>query len=330
MNKAVALVSGGLDSLLAARVVKEQGIEVIGVTFVMPFASRNVEKYKKEVKEAADGANIPVKFVDISKEFLKIVQKPKHGYGANINPCIDCKILMIREAKKIMEKENAQVVVTGEVIGERPMSQNRKALLTIKEESTLENNLLRPLSAKLLEETYAEKENIVDREKLLDISGRSREKQLELARKFGIKKYFTPAGGCLLTDKIFSEKLKDLLASDDFSEGNIELLKYGRHFRLNKKTKVIVGRDETENQYLQGLMKSDDVLLRLKDTSGPYALLRGDGNEELVKKAASLVINHSKIKHEKGVKVEFWQKGSDRKTLLADPMGKEKIEALRI
>ena len=330
MNKAVALVSGGLDSLLAAKIVKEQGIKVIGVTFVMPFASRNVEKYKQQVKEAADVADIPVKFVDISKEFLKILQTPKHGYGANINPCIDCKILMLKEAKKIMQKEKAQFVVTGEVLGERPMSQNRKALLTIKKESKLENYLLRPLSAKLLEETSAEKENIVDREKLLAISGRSREKQLELAKKYGITKYFTPAGGCLLTDKIFSRKLKDLLASDDFSEGNIELLKYGRHFRLNKKTKVIIGRDETENQCLQGLMEDDDILLRLEGMSGPYALLRGEVNEETIKKAGGLVINHSKIKHEKGVKVEFWQKGSDKETVIIDPLAKEKIEALRV
>jgi len=330
MNKAIALISGGLDSLLAAKLVQDQGIEVIGVVFVMPFASRDIGKYKKDVQTAADDANIPIKFVDISEEFLKIVKGPKYGYGANINPCIDCKILMLRTAKKIMEKENAKFIVTGEVLGERPMSQNKKSLLKIKKESGLEECLLRPLSAKLLEETAPEKEGIVDREKLKDIEGRSRSRQFELAQKYGITKYFSPAGGCLLTDGIFTKKLKDLIATNGLKFDNIDLLKYGRHFRLDAETKAVIGRNESENNYLKELKKPDDLLLRLKGKAGPYGLMRGAASGGNIAKAAALVLSHSKFKHEKEGTVEFWQAGHEKKTVTVSPLRKDEINSLRI
>ncbi|MGB3112500.1 MAG: hypothetical protein WBB84_05960, partial [Candidatus Omnitrophota bacterium] len=231
-RKAVALISGGLDSLLAAKLVQEQGIEVQGVAFVMSVASTSVRDFSHNVHIASNEAGIPVKIVDISKEFLNILKSPKHGYGSNMNPCIDCKIFMLRKAWEVMKEEGADFVVTGEVLGERPMSQRRDALNIIRKSSSLDGYLLRPLSAKLLDETIPEKEGVVDRERLLDIEGRSRKRQFELARKYGIKKFFPPAGGCLLADPIFAKKVKDLIDTDSLAIKNIDLLKYGRHFRM--------------------------------------------------------------------------------------------------
>ena len=329
-KKAIALVSGGLDSLLAAKVIQHQGIEVLGVTFIMQFASRNLAGFKGHVKEAAENAGIPVRFCDISKDFLEIVKSPKHGYGANINPCIDCKIMMLRKAKKIMEEEGAGFVVTGEVLGERPMSQRREALNTIEKHSTLKGYLLRPLSAKLMKETLPEKEGIVDREKLLDIRGRSREPQLALAKKCGIKKFFSPSGGCLLTDPIFAEKLKDLLIHGHATAEEVALLKYGRHFRLDDTTKIIVGRDEKETEKLLVHKKENDVVLRLEDKSGPYALLKGDANEKNLKKAASFVLAHSKHKNEDGTQVEYWSDEDKKDTLPATSIDRAEVDRARI
>ncbi len=268
-KKAIALVSGGLDSLLAAKVIMEQGIRVEGVVFLMPFASRDIREYTERVRQSADEADIPIKFIDMSEEFLGILKSPNHGYGANLNPCIDCKILMLKLAKEIMERENAGFIITGEVLGERPMSQRKDALDIIRKKSSLNGYLLRPLSAKLLEETVPEAEGVVDRRRLLDLSGRGRSKQLALAKKYSLTKFFAPSGGCLLTDKIFARKLKDLMDSDTLDFNNIALLKCGRHFRLGKDTKTIVGRDEKDNMVLLELKQKKDVVIRLKDDPGP-------------------------------------------------------------
>ena len=329
-KKAIALVSGGLDSLLAAKITQGQGVDVRGLVFVMQFASRDIKKFKAHVKEAAAEADIPIRFVDISKEFLEVVKAPKHGYGAHMNPCIDCKILMLKAAKEIMRDEKAAFVLTGEVLGERPMSQRKAALDMIEKNSSLTGYLLRPLSAKLLKETVPEKEGIVDRAKLFDIEGRSREPQLKLARKYGITKFFAPAGGCLLTDPVFARKLKDLVSADRFAMDEVSLLKYGRHFRLDPATKAVVGRDEKENDRLQELKKEGDVLIRLEDKAGPYAIIRGNTTAENIKKTASLVLSHSKYRNEDGTEVEYWIDPEKIKTIAACSITADEIKKLRI
>lgn len=329
-KKAIALVSGGLDSLLAAKVIKEQGIEVLGVAFVMSVASTDIGNAAGKIQEAGGEAGISVRVIDISEEFLSVLEAPKHGYGSNINPCIDCKIFMMRKAKKIMEEEGASFVITGEVLGERPMSQNRKSLDLIKKESSLGERLLRPLSAKLLEETLPEKEGIVDREGLLDISGRSRKPQLALARKYGIQKFSAPGTSCLLTDPGFAGKMKDLMDKGILTLDEVALLKCGRQFRLDDETKAVVGREEKDNDALVALKKENDIIFRLaNEAPGPYALLRGRAGGGNIEKTAALVVSHSRYK-EGDVPVEFWSDEEDRKTVKARALVKEEIEELKV
>ncbi|MFH1798913.1 MAG: tRNA 4-thiouridine(8) synthase ThiI [Candidatus Omnitrophota bacterium] len=329
-KKAIALISGGLDSLLAARLVMDQGVEVVGAAFVMQFASRDAEQFKTRTALAADEAGIPIIFKDISTEFLRVLKNPKYGYGANLNPCIDCRILMLESAKKILREERAGFIVTGEVLGERPMSQMRGALEMIEKKTALEGLLLRPLSAKLFKETFAEKQGIVDRDKLLSIEGRSREVQLRLAKKFGLSKFFAPGGGCLLTDEIFSRKLRDLMAVGAMTKGDIDLLKHGRHFRLDKKTKIIVGRDNSDNEKIQSLKEKNDVILRLENDPSPYVLIRGEITAEKIETAAKFVISHSKSRNKDKVAVEYW-KDEKRKSILATkPMQLSEVNEKRI
>jgi len=266
--KALVLFSGGLDSILAAKLLIEQGIKVQGFIFQSYFFDLG------HAKETAKEIGIKLIIKDFSKEHLKMVKSPKYGYGKNMNPCIDCHILMFKIAKQIMEKKNFDFVATGEVLGERPMSQNKNALKLIEKESGLNGYLLRPLSAKLLEPTEIEKRGLIDRGKLLDIKGRSRKRQLKLAKKWKIKKYPNPAGGCLLTDPDFSKRLRKLLDKYPKSEENdIELLKFGRHFWRDS-IKVIVGRNHQENLEIKKLRQKNDVLIELKNLTGPTTLIR--------------------------------------------------------
>jgi len=258
-TKALVLLSGGLDSILAVKILEAQGVKIKGLGFKSYFFN------EKLAKKAARALNIPIKIIDLSKEHLNLVKKPKYGYGKGMNPCIDCHILMLKKAKQIMLKEKFDLVATGEVLGERPMSQNLKSLKLIEKKSGLKGYLLRPLSAKLLEPTIPEKKGLIERKKLLDISGRSRKRQLKLAKKFKIKSYPSPAGGCLLTDLEFSKRLKDLFEKYPRCQGNdIELLKLGRHFWQNK-VKIIVGRNEEENKKIRKLAKRGDVLVEMQN-----------------------------------------------------------------
>jgi len=267
-TKALVLLSGGLDSILAVKILEAQGVKIKGLGFKSYFFN------EKLAKKAAKELNIPIKIIDLSKEHLNLVKKPKYGYGKGMNPCIDCHILMLKKAKNIMLKEKFDLVATGEVLGERPMSQNLKSLKLIEKKSGLKGYLLRPLSAKLLEPTIPEKKGLIERKKLLDISGRSRKRQLKLAKKFKIKSYPSPAGGCLLTDLEFSKKLKDLFEKYPRCQGNdIELLKLGRHFWQDK-VKIIVGRNEEENKKIRKLAKRADVLIEMENYPGPLTFVR--------------------------------------------------------
>jgi tRNA-uridine 2-sulfurtransferase len=291
--KALALISGGLDSVLAARLIQEQDIEVIAAYFTFPFCSRKQENGSvcpDKVRKAASCLGLEVNMFDITDEFIEMLQHPRHGYGGEINPCIDCKILMLRTAKKYMRQFNASFVVTGEVLGQRPMSQHRKALSIIEKESGLEGFLVRPLSARLLPETVPEKQGWLNRDLLMNMNGRSRRPQVALARKFQINDYATPAGGCLLTDAQFANRVKDLIKHGDLTRANIALLNMGRHFRLSDKLKLVVGRDEPEaGRLFDVAMPGDHIFQPPEHVAGATALLRGVCSDALIRLAAAMV-----------------------------------------
>ncbi len=292
-TKALLLFSGGLDSILAAKILQEQGIKIQALAFKSAFF--DVDQAKQVAKETG----IPLEVIDFSKAHFQIVKSPRFGYGKNMNPCIDCHLLMLRMAKKIMDKEGFSFVATGEVLGERPMSQNKQSLEIITRQSGLSGRLLRPLSAKLLEPTEMEIKGLINREKLLGIRGRSRKKQLALARKWKINYYPTPAGGCLLTDSEFSKKLRDSLNNNfNMSEKDVKLLKIGRHFWFYRepskknRIKIVIGRNHQENLSLKRMKRKKDVLVELKTTPGPTALIRsyqGEVFDEAIKRAQSLI-----------------------------------------
>ncbi len=303
-KKVLVLLSGGLDSILAAKILKSQGIKVLALSFESCFF--NAENAKK----AAKNLKIPIRIIDFSKEHLQMVKGPKYGYGKSANPCIDCHILMLKWAKKIMDKEKYDFVATGEVLGERPMSQHRTALNLIEKESGLKGFLLRPLSAKLLNETIVERTGLVNRSKLFDISGRSRKRQIIMVRNWKINWYPTPSGGCLLTDSIFSKKIQWLFENfSDCGKNDIELLKVGRHFNF-KKIKIVVGRNHRENLKIKELARGNNILIEMENYPGPSTLIRNYGEAEItqkiIKKAEFFTKKHSaKARNKKDI--EFRQ-----------------------
>jgi len=319
--KAVGLFSGGLDSIIAAKIIKQQGIKVELVSFTTPFFS------SKNAKEMAKQIKMPLKVFDVTKEYLKILRHPRHGYGSGMNPCIDCKIFMLKKAKEYAKRIGANFIFTGEVIGERPMSQNIQALKLIEKEAGLKGKLLRPLSAKLLPITETEK-RWIKREKLLDIQGRRRNKQTAFAKEFGIKNYPKPAGGCLLTQKEYACKIRDLLKNKErISLNDIKLLKIGRHFRLGK-SKIIVGRDEKENKELLSLRSSSDYIFEVPDVGSPITILQGDKTNEAIRLAAGLTLHYSDSKEVKAL-VNYGKKNLS-KALLASDIKSEEIKKLNI
>jgi tRNA U34 2-thiouridine synthase MnmA/TrmU len=283
--KAIALISGGLDSILAAKVIQEEGIEVIPLNFKIPFCQLKKESNNYSLEQLVkDTLGLDLKTIDISDEFLKLIENPRYGFGSQVNPCIDCKILMLSKAKELLKDLDASFVITGEVLGQRPMSQNRSALDIISKRSGLEGLILRPLSAKILSETIPEIKGWIIREHLLNFGGRTRKPQIALAQKYKIKEYAQPAGGCLLTYADFAKRLKDLIKHKSVSLENIKLLKFGRHFRLSQEAKLIVGRNEKENQILVNLAQDNDYLFYPNEhLAGPTCLGRGEFNEGLFK-----------------------------------------------
>ncbi|GJQ60314.1 MAG: DUF814 domain-containing protein [Candidatus Scalindua sp. AMX11] len=304
MTKALALLSGGLDSTLAIRVIQEQGIEVIALNFVTVFClCTSKGSCKLEAVKVSEKLGIPIKVINTTKSFLEIVKKPKHGYGKNMNPCIDCRINIFRAAGEYMKEIEASFLITGEVLGQRPMSQRKEAMKTIDKEAGLTGLVLRPLCAQHLEPTIPEKNGLVDRDKLLQIKGRSRKDQIQLADIFQITDYPCASGGCLLTDPEFANRMKDSLDHENPVVNDVNLLKVGRHFRIDDKTKVVVSRQEDENLTIQNLAKEDDYLLQLKDFPGPLTLVRGEVNDEKLKLAAQLTARSSKAKDLENVEV---------------------------
>jgi tRNA U34 2-thiouridine synthase MnmA/TrmU len=302
--KAVALLSGGLDSTLSLKLIIDQGISVTAVNFLTPFCLCDGKKgCRKKASRISKSLNIELKIFNISEEYLQVVKAPRYGYGKRLNPCIDCRILMFKKAGEFMKEIGASFLITGEVLGQRPMSQNRQALSIIEREAGLEGLILRPLSAKVLPESIPEKKGWVSREALLEITGRARRTQLELASRYNLKEYACPAGGCLLTDPIFSLKARDLLNSDMFTRENITLIKCGRYFPLNKKVKLVVGRHQAENEKLKTLLKPGDIALETEG-KGPFGLVRGEATPEEIEIGARILGYYSKSKGEK-IKVSF-------------------------
>lgn len=340
---AIGMLSGGLDSTLATQLMLNQGIKVLGLNFYTGFCvteqQRRVGRIKpggkaprNEALKVGSELRVPIEIVDIAQEYKSVVLNPKHGYGANMNPCVDCRAMMISRAGNYMKEKGAQFVFTGEVLGQRPKSQHRPQLDIVAREAGLEGYLLRPLSARLLGKTVPETRGWVDRNKLEAISGRSRKRQMELADEFGITDYAQPAGGCCyLADPNYSRKFRDLLnhrEEQNYEPEDAVLLGLGRHFRIAPTVKAVVGRDENENEVISR-MKDGRAALMVQGIPGPLCLVDGIPNREELSRIASLTARYSDCEDDQVVRVA-WTQGDKTETLLVKPMQDREIEALRI
>ena len=294
-KKVVALLSGGLDSQLAVRMMQEQGFEVSAVAIKTPFCDFDCGRgCGFEIRERADDLNVNLKTVYLGDEYIEMLKHPKHGIGAGFNPCVDCRTMMFDAAKKHMEEIGAEFIISGEVLGQRPMSQHAPSLRTIEKDSGLIGKIVRPLSAGLLPETDPEKNGLIKRENLGMIKGRTRRAQLEMAKKYGIENPPNAGGGCLLTDPTFGLRAKDLFSHTETPTINdIDLLKVGRHFRLDEQTKFVVGRNKDENEMIKAIALPDDILLQTRDHMGPVSILRGKNADMHVKFASSITLRYS-------------------------------------
>ena len=337
-RKAVALISGGLDSLLAAKVIQEQGIHVEGINFYTGFcveghthAIRKKDKAKPKRNNAlwvAEQLGIKLHIIDIIEEYKDVVINPKHGYGANLNPCLDCKVFMVQKARQWIEKKDFDFIITGEVIGQRPMSQRKDTLPVISRDSGANELLLRPLCAKNLEPSKPELEGWVDRDRLYGFEGRSRKPQMALAASFGFEDYAQPAGGCcFLTDKQYSHKLADLWKARGerrYELDDIMLLKVGRHIRPRPNFKMIIGREEGENRFLQGYRKQYTHMLTISH-KGPLVLIDGETSQGDLDLAAQITARFSQGRHADKVDVEVHTRDGKSQSLQVQPMAGEAI-----
>ncbi len=315
-KKVVALLSGGLDSQLAVRMMQKQGFEVSAVAIKTPFCDFDCGRgCGFEIRERADELDVNLKTVYLGDEYIEMLKHPKYGIGAGMNPCIDCRSMMFEAAKKHMKEIGAEFVISGEVLGQRPMSQHRQALKTIEKETGLEGKILRPLSARLLPPTDVEKSGLISREDLGMIRGRTRRAQLDMAREFGIVDPPNAGGGCLLTDPAFGLRAKDLFGHTETpSINDTDLLKVGRHFRLDQHTKLIVGRSMDENNVISALALDGDITLEVADFMGPVSLLRGETCLQHVDFAASVTVRYSDAPADKRVAVNTRRDGNQSQT----------------
>lgn len=323
--KALGLCSGGLDSMLSALLLQHQGIRVSFISFETPFFS------SESARKASLQTGIPLITLDITDDYMAMMKNPRAGFGKNMNPCMDCHTLMFSKAGEILKKEGFDFLFSGEVVGQRPKSQNKNSLRYVEKNSGFEGFILRPLSAKLLPMTEMEKKGLVNREALMAISGRSRKTQFHLAKEFGIKEYPAPAGGCLLTDKLFSIRLRDLMESRIiFDTNELHLLKYGRHFRLDSGTKVIVGRSRQDNEMIMAhYLQQAHVLFKHGTLPGPDVILTGNASPGNIETAAAICAAYTKSPAGETTPVHITEKGITR-TLMVKKITPETFKPLMI
>lgn len=301
--KALCMLSGGLDSQLAICVLRDQGIEVEAVVFDSPFFETGA------AIRAAKALGVKLHIVDLSDEILELLKGPPHGFGKCMNPCIDCHAHMMQRCHKMLPEVGATFIATGEVLSQRPMSQNRQSLGVVAKESGCADIVLRPLSAKLLDPTKPELEGLVDRERLLDLSGRGRKPQFALAKKFGIVDYPSPAGGCRLTEPNFSKRLAELIKHEGLDICDIELLRIGRHFRFDSGIKLIVGRNAKDNEQLEKMARETDIVFNVDDIPGPVALLPVSASDDDIKRAAEICARYCDSDADQYVKIRVEKLG---------------------
>jgi hypothetical protein len=335
-RKAVALLSGGLDSMLAVRVVLDQGIPVTGVRFITHFGCDPVSAGScghdvEPLVKLWGHLGFTVRMSHLGQDYIDMVKNPRFGRGKNMNPCVDCRIMMLSWAREILEREEAGFLITGEVLNQRPMSQTRERFRQIDRQLGLAGRVLRPLSAKLLEPTLPEREGVVDRSRLLDISGRGRTRQYALAAHYGVTDIPQPSGGCLLTDPGYSARLRDLWAHDpEAGVRDLNLLRVGRHFRPTPHCKLIVGRDEAENKALETARAAGDALVYLKDHQGPMTLVRGRYGADELRLAAGLTVRYGDVPGKAPADVIVDRKGGVPFVLTAECAREEEYAPLRV
>lgn len=300
MPRALAMISGGLDSILAAKLMKDLGFDVIGVCFKSHFfGANNAIKMTKQI-------DIPLKIVDFSEEHFKMVKNPKHGYGKNMNPCVDCHAMMLSYTGKLLAELEADFIITGEVLNQRPMSQNMAALNIVKKESGFSDKILRPLCALSLQPTEMEISGLVDRNKLLNIFGRSRKEQMELAEKWNIVDYPSPAGGCKLTEPNYSKRLRDIMEHEAIkSNKDLELLKFGRHFRVTDGAKIISTRTGEESREIVKYLSKNDLIFLAEEFKGSMVAIVGEATDEDIEFAAKVTARYCKSSNEESIKIKY-------------------------
>ncbi len=318
--KALALFSGGLDSMLAIKLIADQGIEVIAIHIKTGFSG--TKDISELMRQRASRAGASMEIIDVREEFIqKILFDPVYGYGKNFNPCIDCHGYMFKIAKGLMAKYDASFLITGEVVGQRPMSQRVDAMKQVSKlaNDSQEKLIVRPMSAKLMDITTPEEEGWIDREKLLAISGRSREEQMKMADAYGWEDYESPGGGCLLTEEHFSERIREFVAHDTLTVEEINLLKLGRHFRLPDGAKLVVGRNQEDNEGLQAIDSDKYIVVKLP-IAGPFSLLSRDASAEDRALAAKLAMTYARSSANESYEVEI---GEDE-TITISPFAEKK------
>ncbi len=332
-RKALALLSGGLDSTLAVKMMLDMGIDVEALNFTSPFCTCTGKNSgcKSEAVRVAEEFDIPIKVIHKGLDYLEIVRNPKHGYGKGVNPCVDCRIYLLQKAKEYMQECNADFVITGEVLGQRPMSQRRDSMRVIERESGLEGLLLRPLSAHHFEPTIPEQKGWVDREKLLAIKGRSRKEQMQMADDLEVKDYPCPAGGCLLTELSFVPKIQDVFDHcDELNQRDFRLLKIGRHFRIGKRTKLIIGRNENDNKLLEAAIQAGETALFWMDGNTPLAAIMGNQEQECLDLAARLLLRYTRAEAEAPCRVRVVINGEETIKLIPNTITEAEVEQYRI